>query len=129
MTPEVIKKYSKYSVPALRKKAGEKFRAWIRKRDEGQPCISCGSFNTSDASHLYSAGNYPCLEFEEDNVWLSCKKCNCFLSGNLLEYRKRLLKKIGTDRVERLDMIADYYKKHGYKHDRFRLIEIIEQYK
>jgi gamma-glutamylcyclotransferase (GGCT)/AIG2-like uncharacterized protein YtfP len=121
--------YSKYTTPQLRKKAGEIFRAWIRKRDEGQPCISCGSYNVHDAGHYYSAGHHPALEFDEDNVHGQCRRCNSFLSGNLIEYRKGLINRIGGDRVEMLDMKAGYYKRHGYKHDRFRLIEIIEKYK
>lgn len=125
----VIKKYSKYSIPQLRMKAGKKFRAFIRKRDEGQPCISCGSCNTSDASHFYSAGHYPNLEFNEDNCHAACRKCNFFLSGNLNEYRKRLIEKIGLQRVERLDFLAASYKRTGYKQDRFFLISIIENYK
>ncbi len=129
MEAETIKKYSKYTITQLRKKAGLKFRAWIRRRDEGQQCISCESYNTTDASHYYSAGHYPVLEFEEDNVHSSCASCNRFKHGNLIEYRKKLLKRIGEERLEKLDNIADYYKRNGYKHDRFFLIEVIEKYK
>ena len=123
-----ILKYAKYSVPELRKKAGMRFRAWIRRRDEDKPCISCGSFNTSDASHYYSAGHYPELEFHENNVHLACKKCNTFLHGNLIEYRKGLLERIGGDKIEELDTIASFYKQQTYKHDRFNLLQIIEKY-
>ncbi len=121
--------HSKYTTQQLRIKAGKVFRKWIRKRDEGKPCISCGSYNVSDAGHYYSAGHYPALEFDEDNVHGQCRHCNSFLSGNLIEYRKGLLTKIGGDRVEFLDIKAGYYKRNGYKHDRARLIEIIESYK
>jgi len=129
MNTTTISKYQTKSIPYLRKKAGEVFRAWIRKRDEGKPCISCGSWNTSDAGHYYSAGNYPALEFNEQNTNLQCRKCNRFLSGNLLEYRKGLIKKIGVEEVEKLDMLVAQYKQLGYKHDRFTLISIIEKYK
>ena len=92
-------------------------------------CISCDSYNTSDASHLYSAGHYPVLRYNENNVHLSCKKCNTFLSGNLNEYRKNLIKKIGIEDVEKLDQVVAQVKRTGYKHDRFALIEIILKYK
>ena len=124
-----IKKYEKFSTPKLRLKAGLKFRKWIRKRDEGKRCISCYSWNTSDAGHYYSAGHYPELEFNQNNVHGQCRKCNMFLSGNLIEYRKGLIEKIGGDAVEELDMIAAIYKQKAYKHDRFNLIEIIEKFK
>jgi hypothetical protein len=126
---KTIKKYESYTTAELRKKAASKFRKWVRERDKGEPCISCGSWNTSDASHLYSAGHYPELEMEPDNCHLACRRCNFFLSGNLQEYRKRLIIKIGIERVERLDRIADQHKRTGYKHDRISLIEKLEQYK
>lgn len=129
LTVKHIQKYQKRSLPWLRKKAGELFRAWVRKRDKDQPCVSCGSYNTSDASHFYSAGHYPELELNEGNCHLACKKCNLFLSGNLLEYRKRLIDRIGIDRVEKLDQIAARAKQTGYKHNRFFLIEQILKYK
>jgi len=121
--------YSKYTTEKLRARAGRVFRKWIRKRDEGKPCISCPSYNVSDAGHYYSAGHYPALEFDEDNVHSQCRHCNSFLSGNLIEYRKGLLERIGGDRVELLDTKAGYYKRNGYKHDRTNLIQIIEKYK
>lgn len=129
MDSQIIQKYKKYTTAQLRQKAGEKFRAFIRKRDEGQPCISCGSRNTSDASHYYSAGHFPNLEFNEDNCHAACRRCNFFLSGNLIHYRERLIQKIGLARVEALDFQAKAYKRNGYKHDRFFLIETIERYK
>jgi 5-methylcytosine-specific restriction endonuclease McrA len=129
ITADLIKKYAKYTTPELRQKAGVVFRRFIRIRDEGQMCISCNSWHTRDASHFYSAGHYPALEFNEDNVHLSCASCNRFKGGNLHEYRKRLIKKIGEDRVKALDDLSDAYKKTAYKHDRFRLIEILEEYR
>jgi hypothetical protein len=129
MDAKTIQKYAKYSTPELRLKAGKKFRAYIRKRDTGLPCISCGSRNVTDGGHYYSAGNYPALEFNANNVHGQCRKCNMFLSGNLIEYRKGLIEKIGCDGVEELDTLAAIYKQKGYKHDRFHLIEILEDYK
>jgi len=127
MTSETIQKYSKYSTPKLKLKAQTVFNAWIRKRDEGLACISCGSYNTAHASHYLSAGNYSFLRFHEDNVHLSCLKCNTFLHGNLIEYRKRLIVKIGIERVEYLENMAAIHR--TTKNDRFAYIEIIEKYK
>jgi len=126
MNADTIKKYSKLSTPNLKKKAQIVFNAWIRKRDSNESCISCGSYNTEHASHYYSAGKHNNLRFEEDNVWLSCKKCNYFMHGNLIPYRENLIKKIGLKRVERLDMLS---KIRSTKDDRFLFIEIIERYK
>lgn len=127
MTSDQIQKYNKYPTPKLKLKAQTVFNAFIRKRDEGLPCISCGSYNTAHASHFMSAGNYNYLRFNEDNVHLSCVKCNTFLHGNLIEYRKRLIQKIGQERVEYLELMGTIHR--TTKNDRYFFIEIIEKYK
>ena len=88
------------------------FNAYIRKRDAGLPCISCDS-NPSDydlitgsrwdAGHYRSVGACPELRFEPLNVHRQCVKCNRNLSGNAIEYRIRLVKRIGADQVEWLE--------------------------
>lgn len=82
------------------------FNAWIRLRDAGQPCISCGT--TADVQ--YCAGHYrttaaaPELRFEPLNVHLQCNRnCNMGKSGNLMEYRPRLIEKIGLEAVQWLE--------------------------
>ena len=82
------------------------FNSYIRKRDHGQPCISCGT----TASIQYCAGHYrtvgacPELRFEPLNVHLQCNKnCNMEKSGNIVLYRIELIKKIGIDKVEWLE--------------------------
>ena len=76
------------------------FNAWIRARDAGQPCISCGT--TADvqycAGHYRTTGSCPELRFEPLNVHLQCNKnCNLSKSGNIFGYRPRLLEKIGAE--------------------------------
>ena len=129
MDANQIQKYKKYGIPKLRKKAGDIFRAWIRKRDEGQPCISCGAPNPSDAGHFHPAGKVSALEFNEDNCHAQCRSCNYYKSADLHNYRKHLIRKIGLERVEKLDEIADRSKREVYKHNRFFLIETILKYK
>ncbi|WP_338508703.1 recombination protein NinG [Pseudomonas poae] len=78
------------------------FNAWIRARDAGQPCISCGT--TADvqycAGHYRTTGSCPELRFEPLNVHLQCNKnCNLSKSGNILGYRPRLLEKIGAEKL------------------------------
>jgi|TARA_R110000851_G_scaffold19340_1_gene59682 hypothetical protein len=105
------------------------FHRYIRNRDKGQPCISCGSFNTSDASHFFSAGMNPVVRFNPDNVHLSCRKCNYFLAGNLIPYRENLIEKIGLPRFEALEFKVKLSKQTGYKWDKFFLLETIDKYK
>jgi len=86
------------------KEAQYYFNKYIRMRDEGKGCISCGKHNEKfDAGHYRSVGSHPQLRFNEINVHGQCRHCNSFLSGNLIEYRKNLIKRIGVDMVEWLE--------------------------
>lgn len=80
------------------------FNKYIRQRD-GNYCISCGKMSTLQihAGHYRSVGSAPHLRFNELNVHSQCSQCNNFLSGNLIEYRKNLIKKIGIKEVEKLE--------------------------
>lgn len=86
------------------KEAQVAFNAYIRARDEGKPCISCGSHTgKKNAGHYRSVGSCPELRFEPLNVHLQCEKCNSYLSGNLILYRIQLLARIGIAGVEYLE--------------------------
>lgn len=115
------------SIPALLKQAEHIFNAWIRNRDKDLPCISCGSYNGTDAGHYYAAGHYTALRFNEVNVNLQCKKCNLFLSGNQINYRKGLIAKYGEKKVLMLENSADLRRHH--KWGRVELLAIIQEYK
>lgn len=81
------------------------FNAFIRARDHGKPCISCGRNNDVkwNAGHYLSVGAHPELRFSEFNVHKQCEHCNSYLSGNLKGYREGLLQRIGTELVEWLE--------------------------
>lgn len=81
------------------------FNRYIRARDYGKPCISCGRHHQGkwNAGHYRSVGAAPELRFTELNVHLQCEPCNSHLSGNIVEYRKRLVEKIGIEKVEWLE--------------------------
>ena len=137
MDSKVIQKYKDKSVKQLLATATSHFNRFIRHRDAPSgwgKCISSGRrlkvpSRNAQAGHFYSAGKYPELRFDEDNVHLQSKSDNYFVSGNLLEYRKNLIKKIGQERVDRLDRISEMSKKTSFKWDRIFLIELIEKYK
>ena len=94
------------SLNRLRDKAQAAFNLFIRNRDAQKGCISCQSGKVEQAGHFFNAGQYTALRFNEDNVHGSCLQCNYFLSGNLLAYRERLLKKIGERRLYLLERDA-----------------------
>lgn len=90
------------------------FNRYIRIRDYGEPCISCGKLmdwaNTSsitgsevDAGHYRSRGAASHLRFNTYNTNGQCVACNRNKSGNVVEYRERLIAKYGLQIVERLE--------------------------
>jgi hypothetical protein len=106
--------------PQLTKKAQTAFNSFIRARDSGKPCISCGTPlsnepNTYDAGHYRSVGSAVHMRFVEDNCHGQCKHCNQYLAGNVLAYRKGLIERIGLERVEQIesDQTVRKYTKEG----------------
>ena len=88
------------------KKAQTAFNAYIRARDAGLPCISCGcpdGQGKRNACHYRPAGVNTALRFNEDNVFGGCERCNTYQSGNLVNYRIGLIKRIGIEKVEWLE--------------------------
>ena len=80
--------------------------SYVRSRDYGDVCISCGNKmnwnmvgGAVDSSHYRSTGSSPHMRFNIFNVHAGCVKCNRFLSGNITDYRIRLIKKIGEKKV------------------------------
>jgi hypothetical protein len=102
------------------------FNKYIRLRDKHELCISCKQIpKKSNAGHYYNANNHWNVRFNEDNVHLQCEHCNTFLSGNLINYRENLLKKIGEGEFQLLEAEA----KKTRKFTKEELKEIIETYK
>ena len=81
------------------------FNAWVRERDADLPCISCGRHHQGkyDAGHYRTVGSNPALRFEPLNCHRQCSPCNTQLSGNIVNYRIELVKRIGAEAVEWLE--------------------------
>tara|TARA_R110000824_G_scaffold327373_1_gene514244 strand:- start:278 stop:868 length:591 start_codon:yes stop_codon:yes gene_type:complete len=93
------------SLGELHKEAQPEFNRYIRLRDRGQPCISCQKHTDRQihAGHYFSVGSSPELRYVEANVHAQCSICNNHLSGNQINYRISLIKKIGLSKVEELE--------------------------
>jgi hypothetical protein len=87
------------------KEAQSEFNRYIRLRDAGKPCISCGRDHQGQwhAGHYLSTGARPELRFDEDNCHRQCQPCNTHLHGNLLRYRIALIEKLGLARLKHLE--------------------------
>jgi len=93
---------------ALRAKEAQKaFNAYIRLRDDKEPCISCQRHHKGQyhAGHYKTVGARPDLRFDEDNCHKQCAPCNNHLSGNIGEYITNLINKIGQKRVDALTLV------------------------
>lgn len=92
------------------KEAQAAFNRFVRIRDAHKPCISSGRpleqnaiGGGYDAGHYRSTGAASHLRFNLFNCHGQSKHDNRYLSGNVAEYRIRLIKRIGLERVERLE--------------------------
>ena len=101
------------------KEAEKEFNAFIRIRDQAEPCICCGQWGDDefwklggqwDAGHYLSKGSHPEHRFDEANVHRQLKSCNAG-EGKYAKkrrtvsegYRERLILKIGQAEVDRLE--------------------------
>ena len=99
---------------------------YIRERDKGKPCISCGKpwQPTFQAGHLFSRKQYGGLKYHLDNIHGQCEYCNLRLEGNVTEYTLRLPERIGSDRFDKLIKLARLEKKYVKKWTLYELEEI-----
>jgi len=118
------------TVPNWKKKAQAAFNKYIRLRDRDLPCVSCGKYEHEikhdprggiwDCGHYRSVGSAPELRFEEDNAHKQCKHCNQFLSGNHVEYRFGIARRLSS---ERLEWIEGPHEKKRYRVEELKQIE------
>jgi len=105
---------------------------YIRLRDKGKPCISCGALwhSTFQAGHFYKAELYSSLKFDEFNIRLQCPRCNLYKEGNESQYRVSLLDKFGPEYLKRLDDLACQERQSShFKWDREELERLRSYYK
>lgn len=87
---------------------------YVRLRDHNKPCVSCGCSKVSvfggyrgaggwDAGHYRSRGAAAHLRFNLLNIHKQCVKCNRDRSGNVVDYRIRLIERVGKSAVESIE--------------------------
>ena len=101
------------------KKTQQIFNKYIRLRDEGKKCISCGRNDGEihhdargglwDCGHFRTVGACPELRFHEWNANRQCKWCNRDKSGDQLSHRRGIISRYGWDRINYLE------RDHGAK--------------
>ncbi|MBY8953852.1 recombination protein NinG [Pseudomonas carnis] len=81
------------------------FNEWVRLRDVDLPCVSCGRHHDGQyhAGHYRTVAANPAIRFEPLNVHKQCAPCNNHKSGDIVNYRIELVKRIGAEAVEWLE--------------------------
>lgn len=123
----------KASRPTLMGNADNAFSLYIRTRDsqayEGRAfkCISCGRvlpIDQADCGH-YVNRSHMSLRFSELNCHAQCRHCNRFQEGNIQDYRKGLIQKIGEQKV----LLLEASKNVTNKISNFELEILAKHYK
>ena len=119
---EELKTISDYIKEA--QKWGNRF---VRLRDKEQGCISCGTPLTGkyDAGHFFSAGGHGSVRFDVRNIHAQCVYCNQYEHGNLYNYHKALLTKIGSEEFNKMEAKS----KGVHKWNKEELENIIKEFK
>ena len=118
------------SLSTLVKKLDKIYSKYMRLRDAMDGgltrCISCGQikpFDKMDCGHFFSR-THMSVRFDEDNTHSECSFCNRFSADHLIGYRENLIKKIGTQRFQLLEVKAHGTKKWSC----FELEQLIKYY-
>lgn len=87
------------------REAQSSINEWVRLRDAALPCVSCGRHHEGQyhAGHYRTVGSNPALRFEPLNIHKQCAPCNNHKSGDIVNYRIELVKRIGAELVEWLE--------------------------
>ena len=138
-----IRKYKPYSKrKQIGKKSGvlektlwDNFSKFIRLRDAdwrgNVKCISCSitkHWKEMDAGHYIAVGACSGLKYNENNVHAQCTSCNRFKSGNQINYRLSLVRKLGEKTVKNLESIYER-KIPSKKLEQFEINELNKKYK
>ena len=124
----------------LKKELWRIFSVYVRMRDKGV-CFTCGKkipdyfdrygnekpgWKSAHAGHYITAKTCGlALYFHERNVHCQGYHCNVNLSGNWLEYRKKMIEVYGVEETERIEQLK---WTGNVKYSKTDYIEIIHKY-
>ncbi len=104
---------------------------YVRLRDKGKNCISCGAAWKSDfqCGHHYKSETFTTLRFNLDNLHGQCQRCNLFLEGAFDNYALNLPYRIGIKKYNDLQSLASIDKQFSKVWNLENLKEIRENVK
>lgn len=92
-----------------RPEAQDAFNRYVRLRDEGKPCISCGRTpeqklgGSMDCGHYRTRGAAAHLAFNLHNTAAQCVYCNRDRAGAQKAFEQGLIQRIGPEKVDVLN--------------------------
>lgn len=95
--------------PQWRAEAQAAFNRYVRLRDAGKPCISCGRLpeqkfgGTMDCGHYRTRGAAAHLSFNLHNTAAQCVYCNRDRDGAQKAFEQGLIERIGAEKVEAIN--------------------------
>ena len=131
-TQEKKKAKAGLSKPALIKELDKGFSYYVRLKNSDKNgycrCISCGKiFFWKDIQNgHYMSRRYMSTRFAEDNCRPQCVACNIFNQGNIQMYRRALVRSIGEQRVDLIEVRA---RQESRNWSLFELKQMIAYYK
>lgn len=117
------------SIAKLIQECQECFNAYIRKRDEGKGCISCGANYFSDCGHLFKKSTRPAMRFNPMAAHGQCRQCNSLPDGNYDAMCKGIARRYGKDYLVSVIQESNESRKTDHKWSRSELEELIKYFK
>lgn len=117
------------SVAKLLQECQTVFNEYIRTRDKGLPCISCGANYFSDCGHLFKKSTRPAMRFNPKAAHGQCRECNSLPDGNYEEICMGIADRYGAEYLTTVIQEANNSRKTDHKWSRSELIEQIDYYK
>ena len=95
-------------LPKLKKKLWKLLHDFVLVRDNGI-CVSCGKAGNQCGHYIKKSICNLMWQYRVENLGCQCVRCNVFLNGNPVEYRKWMIKQYGEDYVKWLEDV--YHEK------------------
>jgi hypothetical protein len=105
------------------------FNSYIRERDKGLPCISCGAPHPTDAGHMFKKSTRPAMRFDPRACHSQCRECNSMHDGNYDNFCKGIAARHGVEFLTEVIQDSNFSRQTDHKWSRGELTEMILFYK
>lgn len=116
------------STSVLIQEAQKIFNEWVRLRDKGLPCISCGDPHPTDAGHLFKISTHPEMRFNPMNCHLQCRACNSLDDGNFEAHCDGIVARYGSQYLQEVIQESIRLRQMRFKWSKSDLIEMKKYY-